>query len=100
MTVSQEGAVDGAVRRARIEAMLANYPDVSADQLSELRHWFDREASAFDVAMVASNESINHGYRQFKAEHIDRFTMKEIVRALLIVAATVGLVALIGYWSA
>ena len=99
MTVSQEGAADGAARRSNIEAILADYPNIRTDQLEDLLLWFRREASSMDVAMVASNESIREGYSQFRAEHLDRFKARDLAYAAAVVAAVVAVVALIGYWA-
>src|SRR5690606_24710757 len=49
-------------RYARVEALLAKYPAVSDAELAELVEWFEREASAYDVGVIASNESIRSAY--------------------------------------
>jgi len=97
MITIQDGAGDGASRRAHIEAMLADYPDVSKEQLDELLAWFNREASSLDVGMVASNEAISRGYRLFRAEHIDRFRARDLGYAALFVTMVCGVVAMIAY---
>ena len=88
----------GTARRMQIEASLADYPDISEDRLAALVAWFRREASALDVATIASNERIRGGYRLFKAEHIERLDGRDMLRAALFLAvvgvALLGLVAL------
>lgn len=85
-------AVDA--RRAHVEALLTAYPDVTPEEHALLITWFKREASALDVALVASNTAAERGYRQFRAEHVDRFTVKEMVRALVFAAVLAALVLL------
>ncbi|HQS97227.1 MAG: hypothetical protein B7X90_17050 [Novosphingobium sp. 17-62-19] len=85
-------AVDA--RRAHVEALLAAYPDVTPDEHALLITWFKREASALDVALVASNPAAERGYRKFRAEHVDRFTVKDMVRALVFAAVVAALVLL------
>jgi hypothetical protein len=72
--------------RTRIEQLLARYPAISERELAALLRWFEREASALDVAVVASNERISSGYGRFKAEHIDRFDIWDMARAVLFLA--------------
>ena len=77
----------GAGGGARVERLLARYPALSEDELAELLHWFEREASALDVALVASNRQIGRGYDLFKAEHIDRFRFRDVIHAVVFLAA-------------
>ena len=90
---------EGAADRLRVERLLERYPALSEGELEALLHWFDREASALDVALVASNERIGRGYGQFKAEHIDRFDIWDGVRASLFVAA-LGATIVVVLWLA
>ena len=78
-------------RRAHIEAALANYPHIGADGVDDLVRWFNKEASSYDVAMIASNEAIAEAYRRFRADHIDRFTAKDALK----IAAFTAVMALI-----
>lgn len=83
-------------RRAHVEALLSAYPDVTSEERILVVNWFRNDATALDVAMVASNPVAERGYRRFRAEHIDRFTPKDMARALgfaLIVAVAVLLIA-------
>lgn len=87
-------AVDA--RRAHVEALLGAYPDVTPQECEIIVNWFRNDASALDVALVASNPAAERGYRRFRAEHIDRFTPKDMAKALgfaLIVAMAVLLIA-------
>lgn len=96
MTQAVERQASDAARRQAIEAILALYPAISQEQLDELIHWFNREASALDVALVASNEAIRPGYARFRADHIDRLRAKEVF-----IAAAVGMaVFLLVVWFA
>jgi|EndMetStandDraft_8_1072994.scaffolds.fasta_scaffold153742_4 hypothetical protein len=90
---------DGAVRRAQIEAALAQYPDLERHRLEELIHWFRKEASARDVAMIACNEAVLEPYRRFRADHIDPLTARDAIRVVAILAA-VGLAILLIAWRA
>ena len=47
------GSNTPAARWAHIEALFAAYPDIPAGDIDDLLHWFDQEASAYDVAMMA-----------------------------------------------
>lgn len=82
-------------RRAHVEALLAAYPDVTAEERATLVRWFRREASAMDVAMLASEPGIARGYARFRAEHIDRFTWKDVARGLAGGVVLVAIAALI-----
>lgn len=99
MSQTQSGSESGEARRAAIETALADYPHVSSDRLAELIHWFRKEASAHDVAMVASNTAIAEPYRLFRADHIDAFTAKDLLRGGLFLFAAVLAVMLI-FWRA
>lgn len=79
----------GADRRAQIEALLASYPNNTDDELHELLHWFKHEATALEVGLLSSNPQITQAYRQFRADQLDRMTMKEYV----LMACVVGMVA-------
>lgn len=79
-----EGALAGIERIVEIEAILDHYPDVTADQLQSLLHWFRTEASAYEIGMIASNPYVADGYRRFRADHIDRFPMRNTVYAIIV----------------
>lgn len=75
-------------RRLQIEAALAEYPHLPSDALGDVIDWFNREATAFEVGILASNSAIYDNYRRFRREHIDRLSIPEI-------AGVIGLAALI-----
>ncbi|MCW1382038.1 hypothetical protein OLX02_04310 [Novosphingobium sp. KCTC 2891] len=81
-------------RRAHVEALLAAYPDVTPPEHGILLQWFRKEASALDVAMMASNPEIARGYRRFREEHIDRFTLADVGKALAFASVVVLLAGL------
>lgn len=97
MTTNEDDAASGVARMAHIEALLASYPDVTGDELEILKNWFNREASAFDVATLASKSEIRSGYTQFRADHIDKFGTRDIVLGIIGVLAVCALIALIAY---
>ena len=99
MTKNENDAAIGVARRAHIEALLASYPNVTDDELDTLKIWFKREASAFDVAMLASNAEIKSGYAQFRADHLDKITGRDILFGLVAALAVAGVVALIAYMA-
>lgn len=94
MTTTVQGAT-ALARRAHVEALLAAYPDVTPDEHGLLVHWFKREASSLDVALIASNPEIAPGYARFRGEHIDRFTLADLAKGLAGLVAIVGIAALI-----
>lgn len=88
-----------AARRAEIERALARYPHLTPEGLAELTDYFERDASALDVGLIASNPAIADRYREFRATHVDPLRPRDWVRGALfagMVAAT--LVAMI--WPA
>jgi dsRNA-specific ribonuclease len=99
MTTSESDAAVGVARMAHIEALLASYPDVNEGELATLKNWFKREASALEVATLASKDELKSGYTQFRVDHIDKFTGKDIVFALVAALAVSGVVALVGYMA-
>lgn len=94
MTPNSPGA-NSLARRAHVEALLAAYPDVTSEELAMLVHWFKREASSLEVALIASIPELARGYARFRGEHIDRFTLVDLAKGLAGMAAIVGIAALI-----
>ena len=83
-------------RRAHVEALLTAYPDVTAEEHTLIVNWFGQDATSLDVALVASNPAAQRGYRQFRAEHVDKFTPRDMAKALgfaLVIAVAVLLIA-------
>jgi dsRNA-specific ribonuclease len=99
MTAYESDAAVGVARMAHIEALLASYPDVTEGELATLKNWFNREASALDVATLASKDELRSGYTRFRADYIDKFTAKDIVFALVAALAVGGVVVLVGYMT-
>lgn len=80
--------------RARAEAILASYPKLEPDELQELLHWYRREASAMDVALVASHERVGEAYRRFYRDHLKRFSWKERLVTAVLASGVIGLLAI------
>lgn len=99
MNVTQIGAAPEAARRAQAEAALAEYPHLSEDRLTALIAWFRKEASALDVALVASNAAIAEPYARFRAEHIDTLGGKDIARGVTVAALVVAVIAALVWWA-
>lgn len=98
MTNSHEHADTRAQRRLEIEALLKGYPDIPADDLTTIKHWYQLEASAFDVAILSSNDDLRESYMAFRRDHIDRFTARDVGMATLFIMATAAVVALIVWY--
>jgi hypothetical protein len=77
-------------KRAHAETMLARYPGLEHEELAELLRWYRREASAMDVALLASNEALRERYRAFRRDHVERFSLKAKLVGALLVAGTAG----------
>lgn len=75
-----------------VEALLSRYPHLTGCEVKELREWFLNEASAFEVASLASKETLSEAYSQFRAEHIDRFGVRD---AAILVGGLAFLIAAI-----
>ncbi len=75
-----------------VEALLRRYPDIDAAELEQLRRWFRKEASAFEVASLASKADLYPAYSAFRAEHIDRFRPVDWGIAFFALMAFVGAV--------
>lgn len=88
MTNANETAARAA-RRAEMESVLADYPHLTEERLAALLAWFRNEASALDVATMASNPTVADRYRSFRADHIDPVTTGEWMKGLLIAGAAI-----------
>ena len=86
-------ASGGADRFDAVEALIARYPDIAGTEVALLKTWFRKEASAFDVASIASKDWVAPGYQRFRAEHLDRFTPKDFFAAGVVVAGIVAVIA-------
>jgi len=89
------GVAAPADRFDHAEALLARYPNLTDPELGDLKHWFRREASAFDVASLASKETLAEPYRLFRAQHVDRFKAKDAIILVgglsFVIAAIIGM---------
>ena len=65
-----------------IEALLKRYPRIDEAELAELKRWFAKEASAFEVASLASKDHLRDQYSAFRAEHVDRWRPRDLVVAI------------------
>jgi hypothetical protein len=94
MTDITAGGATGVVDRFdAIEATLARYPHLDEGELADLKHWFRREASAFEVASLASKDALREPYRRFRAEHIDRFGLRDLVAGTIGATLIAGVIA-------
>ena len=80
---------DCAPDRLHVERVLARYPEIDGEELAALKKWFRKDATAHDVALVASNEAIHTQYLRFRKEHVDRFSPRDIVTGLIMLAVGV-----------
>src|SRR5687768_197342 len=86
MQTIQNGVQQGSDRFDYVEGLLAQYPEIEPGQLEDLKRWFKKEASAFEVARLASNESTRASYTAFRSEHVDPFKPKDYLVAALAIA--------------
>ena len=84
---------DPCARFDSIEILLNRYPDVSDEEVVQLKRWFGKQASAFEIASIASKNPA--GYGQFRSDHIDKFTIVEMVLIALFAGAIVSTIVLI-----
>ena len=98
MQPTQDQASSPDERRIAIEALIARYPDLSKGDLAQVLRWFRKEATAYEVAMLASNEGLAAPYRKLRNEHLDRLTPSEkIAVGLLGTLVLGGLLALFAF---
>ncbi len=64
-------------RRIQCEELLSRYAALSAQELADFKHWFMKEASAYETAILSTKDAISEQYRAFKAEHVDPFTWRD-----------------------
>jgi len=94
--MNKQIAVGGAAapdRFGAIETLLARYPHLDEVELADLKRWFSKEASAFDIASLASKEELNGAYALFRAEHLDRFSARDLMVILIVFALVAGAIA-------
>jgi hypothetical protein len=72
MEIAHNGVPEGSDRFDHVEDLLSRYPAIAVDEVETLKRWFNKEASAFDVASLASIEGIHASYAAFRAEILER----------------------------
>lgn len=78
-----------------IEAILLRYPDIDDTELADLKRWFSKEASALEVASLASKDTLRRPYDEFRAAHIDKLGVVEIVLTVLVAILLLGGIAVV-----
>jgi len=86
-------------RRAFAEKILARYPELGREELAELLHWYRREASSMDVALLASNEGIRERYRAFRRDHVEQLGAKAKAITALIALGIAGAAGAVALWE-
>ena len=81
MRNKQRESVKSVQRRLEIEQSLSHYPALPPDKVLDLVYWFKREATAMEIASVASNPAIQTRYRQFREKHITKLSAGETILA-------------------
>jgi len=93
---------DRTAQRAAIERIIAHYPDIGEEELHSVLHYFRRDASAYDRAIIASNAKIYDQYQKLASDHnLDRLGMVEkVVTATFVCVLVLGILFLIlGVWE-
>tara|TARA_R100001126_G_scaffold79201_1_gene47620 strand:+ start:313 stop:609 length:297 start_codon:yes stop_codon:yes gene_type:complete len=85
MKINTDGELAVFDRFDQIEAILQRYPDIDDAELADLKRWFCKEASAFEVASLAGKDSVERQYGEFRKAHVDRLTPLEIAAAMAVV---------------
>jgi hypothetical protein len=71
-------------KRAQAHDALALYPNIDKGSLETLLRWFHREASAMDVALLSGDPTLAGPYEQFRKDYMDRLTLADWIRFLLL----------------
>lgn len=95
MTDTSMGQVGPIDRFDRASTILAAYPDITDEELLELKRWFAK-ASALEVASIASTEALTSNYLRFKAEHLEKFTLKDWLFVIVTILVICGSIAALG----
>ncbi|MEC7421328.1 MAG: hypothetical protein VX648_02930 [Pseudomonadota bacterium] len=96
MTIHDDGAYAVHDRFDHVEALLSRYPELAEAELAELKRWFAKEASAFEVASLSSKDELRSRYRAFRADHIDKLGMVDVIA---IVCGSVLLLGAIAWFA-
>lgn len=86
-----EGADPREARRLYCEDLLSRYPSLSADELADFKHWFQKEASAYETAILSTRDALADQYAMFKKEHVDPFTWRDAAFAIGFRASMAGI---------
>jgi hypothetical protein len=92
MQTTSNGVPPGTDRFDHVESLIARYPNTTDTEVEDLKRWFKKEASAFDVASLASKENIHSRYTAFRAEHIDGFEIKDYAVAAVAIAIAASVI--------
>ena len=95
MTIHDDGAYAVHDRFDHVEALLSRYPELAEAELAELKRWFTKEASAFEVASLSSKDELRANYRAFRAEHVDRLTTAELAAIIIASVVLLGAIAFV-----
>jgi hypothetical protein len=79
-------------RRARIECLVVRYPELEPGELAELVHWYRREASAMDVALLASEDGVSEPFAAFCRDHVTPYGWRDKAITALLSAGVLGLI--------
>ncbi|MCW2337808.1 hypothetical protein M2337_002041 [Sphingobium sp. B2D3A] len=95
LTTPDSGAV---AAQARIDALIAAYPDLNEDDLRRLLHWYRKEASSYDVAMLSARDDLRPGYERFYKDHIERISpFGYTAISIIVLLCAIGVYAIINY---
>lgn len=92
METSDNRVPKGSNRFDYAEHLLSRYPAITEDEVEDLKRWFNKEASAFEVASLASKERIHAGYTAFRADHIDGIKARDyfaVAAAIVLAGAAI-----------
>jgi len=79
-------------RRSRMECLVVRYPELEESELAELLRWYRRDASAMDVALLASSEEAGEAFARFARDHIAPFNWRDKIIATALGAGVLGLI--------
>ena len=85
-------------RRDQMASLLAKYPGVHTDELTDLLHWFKREASALDVGLISSDPNLRAPYESLKKDHLDRLNGADLFWRVMLIGGVFLMFALL-IWS-
>jgi len=86
--------------RLRARQLLTLYPSLSAEELVELKLWFARRASSYDVALLSMDDKTAEAYLAFRRKHLDPFDITDGLKFVAFWSAMLGVIAAIGLLGA